>query len=133
MEGYLARAIARVCQDLGLPVGNAYSQDWAYALPETFRTQEFFERYLTAYSKADYGPDEKHVLMQLALDVANDLLERKAGLENKAWEKLAALLETDHRLHWELIEHWALLGEPLEETFPLTPRMRAVREKLADQ
>jgi hypothetical protein len=132
MEGNMRGAIVRVCQDLGLPVGDSFSQDWAYELPEDFRTREFFERYLVAYSTPGYGPAEKHVLMQLVLDVANDLLERSEGLEGDAWDKVVALLQADRQLHWNLIEHWALIGEPLENVFRLTSRMRAVREKLLE-
>lgn len=133
MEGKMRGAIARVCQDLGLAAGDSFSQDWAYELPEEFRTREFWERYLVAYSTPGYGPAEKHVLMQLILDVANDLLERDEGLESGAWEKVEALLQADRQLHWELIEHWALMGEPLEDVFPLTSRMRTVRERLIEQ
>ena len=132
IENNPAKIITRVCQDLGLPSGDAYSQDWAYELPEEFRTREFFERYLMAYSKPDYGPAEKSALMHLILDVANDLLERNEGLEDEDWERVAALLQADHKLHWEVIEHWALTGEPLEDVFHLTLKMRAVRERLAD-
>jgi len=133
MDGSMAGAIARICQDLGLPAGDAFSQDWAHELPEEFRTKDFFERYLRTYSTPGYGHAEKRVLMQLLLDVANDLLERTEGLENEAWERLAALLRADGKLHWELIEHWALIGEPLEDAFPLTPKVRVVRQALADQ
>jgi hypothetical protein len=130
MEGNMQEAIVRVCQGLGLPVGDSFSQDWAYELPEEFRTREFFERYLRAYSVPGYGPAEKHVLMQLILDVANDLLEREEGLESRAWERVVEFLQADRQLHWDLIDHWALMGEPLENVFPLTPRIRAVREGL---
>jgi hypothetical protein len=133
MESNLREAMARICQDLGLPGGDSFTQDWAFELPEGFRTREFFERYLTAYSTPGYGPAEKHVLMHLILDVANDLIERHEGLEWGAWGRVVALLQADHRLHRELIEHWALVGEPLESGFRLTPRMRAVREKTIEQ
>jgi hypothetical protein len=132
IENNPAKIIARVCQDLGLPAGDAYSQEWAYELPEEFRTREFFERYLMAYSKPGYGPAEKSALMHLILDVANDLLERNEGLEDEDWERVAAHLQADHKLHLKLIEHWALIGEPLEDVFHLTSKMRAVRERLAD-
>lgn len=131
MEGNVREAIARVCQALGLPLGDSFSQDWAYEVPEKFRTREFFERYVVAYSTPGYGAAEKHALMQLILDVANDLLERGEGLEDEAWEKVVALLQADRKLHWDLIEHWALPGEPLENAFRLTPKMRAVRERLS--
>ena len=130
MEGNMREAIARVFKGLGLPAGDSFNQDWAYELPEEFRTREFFERYVVAYSTPGYGPAEKRVLMQLILDVANDLLERNEGLEDEAWEKVVALLQADRKLHWDLIEHWALMGEPLENVFRLTPKMRTIRERL---
>jgi hypothetical protein len=133
MEGNMREAIVRVCEGLGLPAGDSFSQDWAYELPEEFRTREFFERYLRAYSTPGYGPGEKHVLMQLILDVANDLLEREEGLEGGTWEKVVELLQADRQLHWDLIEHWALMGEPLENAFRLTSRIRVVRETLIKQ
>lgn len=131
MEGDVRDAIARVCQGLGLPLGDSFSQDWAYEVPEKFRTREFFERYVEAYSTPGYGVAEKHLLMQLILDVANDLLERGEGPEDEAWGKVVALLQADRKIHWDLIEHWALLGEPPENVFRLTSQMRAVREGLS--
>ncbi|WP_075298540.1 hypothetical protein [Stigmatella aurantiaca] len=133
MKGNRQEAIVKVSQGLGLPIGDSFSQDWAYELPEEFRTKGFFERYVGAYSTPEYGHTEKHVLMQLILDVANDLLEQKDGLEGRAWERVEAFLQVDREIHWDLIEHWALMGEPLENVFPLTSRMRVVREKIIEQ
>jgi hypothetical protein len=133
MEGNVAKAIAKICQDVGLPSGDAYTQDWAYELPEKFRTREFFKKYVLAYSTPGYGPDEKQVLMELLLDVANDLLDRNEGLEDDLWEKVRAHLTADRESHRDLIEKWSRVEEPLEDAFPLTPRMRAVREELVGQ
>jgi hypothetical protein len=123
-----AGATKRICRDLGLPIGNPYTQEWAYELPEEYRSRECFDCYVTAYSTPTYGRVEKHVLMQLILDVANDLSQSKEGLEDNAWERVVALLQADRSLHSDLIDYWSLTGEPLEDAFSLTPKMRAVRE-----
>ncbi len=133
MDGNVARAIAKICQDVGLPPGNAYTQDWVYELPEEFRTSEFLEKYVPAYSRPGYGPDEKQVLMELILDVANDLLSRSEEPGVDVWRKVEALLEEDHEIHRPLIEKWSRVEEALEDAFPLTPRMRVVRERLVRQ
>lgn len=130
MEGNMREAIARICRDLGLPGGDSFTQDWAYELPEAYRTRAFLERYVEAYSTPGYGSAEKRVLMQLILDVANDLLERSEGLEDEVWARVVGLLQADRQLHEGLVEHWALTGEPLDNVFSLTPKMRAVRETL---
>jgi hypothetical protein len=75
IEGEIA-SIRRICSDLGLPEGDSYVQDWAYELPEEFRDEISFYRYLDAYANPTYGDSERRVLMQLALDVANDLLQQ---------------------------------------------------------
>lgn len=129
MASTTAEALERICSDLGLPAGDSHTQDWAYELPEQYRTYEFFAKYLGAYSTASYGDAEKRLLMQLMLDVNNDLLKRDKALGQQAWNNLKDLLLADSELHRGQIEYWALPGEPLEDAFALTPLVRALRGK----
>ncbi len=130
MEGEMSRATKKICRDLGLPAGDSYTQDWVYELPEEFRTCEYLFQYLRAYPNPDYGDDEKRLLMQLMLDIANDLLEDEEPLGYDAWSRLVDLLREAPDLHRGQIEHWALPGEPLEDAFRLTPLVRLLREEL---
>jgi len=126
MPGEMKRAIKRICDDLGLPSGDSFTQDWAYELPEEYRTNDYLNRYAAAYSTPGYGDAEKRLLMQLALDIANDEVARDPSEGENAWSKLADLLRSDRTLHADLIEHWALPGEPLEDAFPLTRLVRGL-------
>jgi hypothetical protein len=130
MEGTMAGAIERISRDLGLPRGDAYTQDWAYELPEEFRSFEFFPRYVKAYSTPDYQDAEKLLLMQLMLDIVNDLLGSDEKVGQQAWNSLTELLRTNPGLHHEQVEYWALPGEPLEDAFHLTPLIRDLQEQL---
>lgn len=130
MEDYTADTIERICRDLGLPTGHPYIQDWAYELPEEFRSHEFFSRYARAYSTPDYGDAEKRLLMQLMLDVTNDLLQSDEPVGHQAWDSLVELLRAEPELHRDQLEYWALPGEPLEDTFRLTPLVRILQNQL---
>ena len=123
-------AIQRLCDDLGLPPPRPYSQDWAYELPEAYRTRSYLEKYLGAYEDASYGDVEKGLLMQLMVDITNEFLDDDSDDFDAAWEPLRALLKRDHALHGELIEHWAHPGHPLEDAFALAPFMRDLRAEL---
>jgi hypothetical protein len=123
-------AIKRICRDLGLPTGDSYTQDWAYELPEEFRSYESFSKYLAAYGTPGYGDAEKRLLMQLMLDVTNDLLLRDEAIGYQAWNGLVDLLRAEPELHKDQLEYWALPGEPLEDAFRLTPLVRLLQEKL---
>lgn len=46
-------ALERICADLGLPRGDAWTQDWAYELGEQYRTEAYVGKYLAAYSNQD--------------------------------------------------------------------------------
>jgi len=123
-------AIQRICQDLGLPMGNSYTQDWAYELPEEFRDEAAFYRYLSAYTINGYENNEKRLLVQLALDIANDLLEQDNEVGQRAWNALAKTLRMSPGLHRDQLDYWAMPDEPLEDAFSLTPLARALREEL---
>lgn len=130
MDGSVAEAIRRLCQDLGLPLGDSYTQDWVYELPEEFRTEGAFYRYVAACRRPGYGDAEKRLLVDLALDVANDLLQRDVPQGHRAWEHLAELMREERGIHRDQIEYWALFGEPLEDAFALTPLARLLWTEL---
>jgi len=130
MQDYIANTIERICRDLSLPIGRPHTQDWAYELPEEFRTYEFFFKYLVAYSTPGYGDAEKRLLMELMLDVTNDLLQRDKVLGYQAWNSLLDSLTAESELHRDQLEYWALPGEPLEDAFRLTPLVRLLLDKL---
>jgi len=123
-------AIQRICQDLELPVGDSFTQDWAYELPEEFRHEAALYRYLSAYTSKGYGANEKRLLVQLALDIVNDLLQQEEEVGGRAWSALADLLRMNHGLHRDQVEYWSVVGEPLEDAFALTPLARALWEEL---
>ncbi|HVV52098.1 MAG TPA: hypothetical protein VHO06_20690 [Polyangia bacterium] len=120
----------RLSSDLGLPAPGPYSQDWVYELPEAYRTNTYFEKYLEAYEDVSYGKIEKSLLMQLLLDIVNDLAAGGGDAFAKAWKPLRMLLRRDHALHADLIEHWALPGETLASAFSLTPFVRDLRTEI---
>ncbi|MGK3963949.1 hypothetical protein WMF38_07180 [Sorangium sp. So ce118] len=117
-------AIRKICFDLSLPEGNSYTQDWAHELPEEFRTEAAFYKYMNAYTNPTYDDPERHLLMDLALDVANDLLQQDENVGKKAWHALTNILRMRPDLHRNQIEYWALAGEDLEDAFALTPLVR---------
>ena len=117
-------AISRLSTDLGLPEGDAYTQEWAHELPEEFRTGTYLRRYLKAYSNPSYGDAERRLLVQLALDVINDLLEQDESLGLDFWSQLLEVLKGHSQSHRDQMEYWALDDEPLEDAFPLTPLAR---------
>ena len=125
-----SNALKRVCEDLGVPAPDSYTQDWAYELPEAYRTEDYFNRYLGAYKGPGYGAAEKHLVMQLMLDIANDSMANNMDAGKAMWAALRSLLQQDHVLHTDLIEHWALVDEPIEDAFALTPFVRELREEL---
>lgn len=117
-------AIDRLCTDLGLPRGDAFTQDWAYELPEQFRTEDWLRRYLSAYDNPAYGDSERRMLIMLALDIANDLLNDDEEAGERACASLERVLRSRVELHRDQLEYWALEGEPLEDVFTLTPWAR---------
>jgi len=130
MKAQGMNAIRRICEDLGLPAGDRYTQDWAYELPEEFRSEAYFDKYIAAYRTLGYGDAEKRLLMQLALDVANDLVTKDAMHGHRAWERLAQLARGECVLHRDQIQYWTLPGEPEEDAFSLTPLARSLWKEL---
>lgn len=119
-------ALRNVCDTLSLPGGDAYTQDWAAELPEDYRSLEHLERYAAAVGAAS-DDVERGILMELSLDVANDLVED--GLTQAIWSPLAAELRRAPPLYAELVDRYACDGQPLEESFALTPLVRAAARR----
>ncbi|MGG4610743.1 hypothetical protein [Providencia sp. Me31A] len=119
--------INQLAMDLGLPIGDEYTQDWAYELPEQYRTKEWLKKYIQAYSNDKYNTFEKNELMELMLDIVNDLLVKNSKKDNFI-RKVLTLLSDNHQIHLQLIEHWSLDDDPLEDCFELTPDVRVIRD-----
>lgn len=124
------RAIETIRQDLGLPAGDAYTQDWVHELPDEYRTMEWLKAYSRSYANPGYGEAEKRLLMSLMLDVANDLLDVDSVVGQEAWDVVRPLLLTDNGIHRAQIDYWVLDGKPLDDGFALTPMMRELAGQL---
>lgn len=122
--------IKEIANALGLPLPDPYSQDWAYELPEQYRTPEYFARYVEAYATPGYGDIEREILMELMLDVVNDLLIDDEATGLKAWERLVPLIRSNPDLHREQVEYWTLPESTLEDAFHLTPLARDLAAQL---
>lgn len=121
-----AEAREELIRELALPSQDAYGQDWVAELPEDYRTLDHLGRYLAALAVPNRDPRERQLLVELALDVANDLVGH-AGFEG-AWARLAAELKAHRDLHEERIRYWSCVEDDLEDAFPLTPWVRALGE-----
>ena len=121
---YTKETISNLCQFFELPLGNKYTQDWVYELPEEFKTETYLDKYIKSYTNVAFSDNEKELLMELILDIANDLLQDGKSSFSTYWGKILLLLNNDKSIHKELIDYWALEGEDLDNTFALTPYIR---------
>ncbi|MFK3772784.1 hypothetical protein [Pseudomonas sp. NPDC089406] len=119
--------VTRLRRDLGLPPGDRYTQDWAYELPEQYRTTAWLEKYLAAYLMGGYSPQGQHELMTLALDVCNDLVSAGGSPADEPLVRVLSALFDDALANGDLIAYWAMEGEVLEECFALTPEIRRLK------
>jgi hypothetical protein len=130
MSGEIKNSIRKICEDLGLPSGDQFTQDWAYELPEQFRSYDFFWNYVRAYQNPAYGDIERRLLAQLMLDIVNDLLAAGDPRGKAAWNSLSEILLANKDLHRDQVEYWALRGESLDDAFQLSPLARQLLEQL---
>lgn len=121
-------AYRRICEQLGLPLPGPFSQDWECELPGKFRTVDWLEKYLAYYAAPGCSSDEREIMMELMLDVADDL-ENESGHAVQV-EKVIAALAKNYRIYWELIDYWALEDSTLEDAFALTPAIRLLKAAL---
>lgn len=119
-------AIDRICTDLGIWRGDAFTQDWAWEMPEEFRTDTWLERYLAAFVRQDYGPHERHELFDLIFDIANDSMWARDSDQAAIWLRIWPTLSSRMHEHRDQLEYWACLDGALEDVFALSPFARAV-------
>lgn len=122
--------INKICCDLGVPVGDSFTQDWAYELPEKYRTKEWLNNYISAYLNNDYSLKGRSELMTLALDISNDLLSEGLPPSDGVIIKVLNALFDNHQDHMDLINYWALDDESLEDCFALTLEIRKLKRSL---
>ncbi|AFI88495.1 hypothetical protein F6Q07_22910 [Pectobacterium parmentieri] len=120
--------INNICNDLGLPIGDNFTQDWAYELSDEYRTEEWLDKYITAYLNNGYSVSSKNELMTLCLDVTNDLLSTGTSVINATIIKVLNTLIDNYQQHVDLINYWSLDDEPLEDCFALTPEIRKLKK-----
>lgn len=119
-------AIDRICSDLGLWRGDAHTQDWAWEMPEEFRTDAWLERYLAAFARKDYGPRERYELFDLVFDIANDRMRKEGSDQEAIWSRIWPTLRTRLSEHRDQLEYWACPDCDLEDSFAIAPFARAV-------
>ena len=122
--------IKKICNDLGIPIGDKFTQDWIYELPEEYRNKKWLNKYIAAYLNKDYSLKGKNELMALALDVSNDLLSSGYLSSDKLILSVLNILIDNYQNHIDLIDYWALDNEPLEDCFLLTSEIRRLKEIL---
>ena len=122
----IKQSIEKLCSDLQLPIGDDFTQDWIYELPEEYRNLDSFKKYFEAYVFNSYDSEVKTVLMDLMFDVTNELIEMGHDADMIAWNGLAYILAKDSELYTEQIEYWSVKSEPIENGFAITPYVRSL-------
>lgn len=122
--------VNKICNDLGLPEGDEFTQDWAYELSDEYRTKEWLNKYIAAYLNNNYSLDGKNELMTLSLDVSNDLLCSGVSSTDEVIMKVLNVLFENHQNHMDLINYWSLDDEPIEDCFALTSKIRELKKRL---
>lgn len=120
------RAIERLGRDLGIPTGDAYTQDWAFELPEAYRTDPWLDRYLEAFVRSDYGWHEREELLDLIFDIVNERLTADADAGARLWHRVRSVVDPYLMLHRERVAYWACPDFTLEEAFAFAPFARAL-------
>jgi hypothetical protein len=126
-------AVERISQDLGLPSESPYSQDWVYELSSEFRSFAWFQNYADAYRRRGYGDDEKRLLVELMLDVANDLVENDTSMAAPLCTELSSLIGSSTALHRDQIRYWAVSDHSLDDAFAISACARKILRTLYDE
>ena len=121
--------IETICSDLNLPHGDLFTQDWAYELPDQYRTKDWLKKYISAYLYNGYPTTGQRELMILALDVCNDLLSSGLSSNDAVIQSVLSALLDHYKEYVDLVDYWAVDGEPLRDCFALTPLIRELRLK----
>ena len=119
--------LKKLCQDLKVPLGNG--QDWEYELTAEYRTPQWLAKYLSAYLDNNYSTFQKHILMNLCVDICNDLFTADRKQNQPIICQVLNVLYNDYAQHWQLIDYWAAIDQPLEDCLELTPEIRKLRQK----
>ena len=122
---YTQKSIKNLTELLQIPpIGDAFTQDWIYEVPTEYRTKAYLQKYINAYSLFKLSSEEKYLLMELIIDIANDLLESEPMYFSNIWHKISELLSRDQALYRTLIDYWSLHDQEIDDCFSITPYFR---------
>lgn len=115
-----------ICDDLDIPEGDKFTQDWEYELPEEYRTFPYFKKYFQAYIFNNYQIEVKQILINLMIDICNDYMENNIIESHSSLNGLNYIIQIDYPDLKEIISYWANENEPLEDSFAISQFMREV-------
>ena len=120
MKSY-AEARDNILQELELP---KCGQSWSAELPWEYRSTSLLSRVLAAVDVPRRDLRERQLLIELALDLADDLID-EPGFE-ELWSKIVQEIRARPDLHVERVVYWSCDDEPGHDGFKLTPYVRAI-------
>jgi hypothetical protein len=98
-------------------------------MPEEYRSDAWLDRYLQAFVRPDYGPNERHALFDFVLDLANDKISGDVIRDEAVWQQILSIVQQYLNEHQPQIEYWACLDVELVDAFALSPFAREALTK----
>jgi hypothetical protein len=106
MKGDDGQSVARVCEELGLPKPDRYSQDWFCELPRAYRSHKWLRVYENACIRESREPGEKRVLVSVALDVVNELIMDDPSNAEVYWSSVVRMISNSPAIHMDQLSYW---------------------------
>ncbi len=123
-------SISVIAGATGLPLPDAYSQDWEYEVADS----AILERVFDLYKNRQWTDEEKFTLMTLMIGAFDDALWTDPVWAEGFWPDMEGWFCCDAELLAYILFYWALWEtEDLDDAFPITPRMRELCRKLGLQ
>lgn len=116
-------SIEGLIRKLGLPAGDAHSQDWEYEVASAEIAVKTLEDYI---NRDDLTEDERFTLMHVILESINDFISLH-GESFPLLDDFKRVVLEDYVIHQSTLEYWASWEqEDVDEAFEITPLIRSI-------
>lgn len=113
-------AIEYINRLLALP-SSGTEQDWCIEMADSSRINEF----ISIIRNNVLSNDEKNAVMALILASYDDFLSSQEDNNHAVWLEVSVVIEKDDALYLGLLKYWALEGKDQDDTFNITPLVKA--------
>ena len=121
--------VGKLHEECGVRKPEDWDQDWEFCAGDYRRTEDYIKFYKKYSKEMESGKySDKEQLSNMIIQGIEDLLTDDTEYADKLWYEFRQILIKDEL--YRNIVYWSCIGEPIENCWKITSRMRELLREL---